>query len=250
MAYETWGDARCRARTTPCSCSTRSRATRMPPGPPGPGHPTAGWWEGLIGPGAPVDTDRYFVVCPNVLGGCQGTTGPSSAAPDGAPYGSRFPGDHHPRPGGGRGRPRRRARASSGGRRSSADPWAGCGCSSGAVGPPRSGGPGRRARRGRLRDRRAGGTVLAAGPGHPRRPGLRRRRLLRHGRGAARRAGPRPGHRPDQLPDGARVRRAVRPRAPGRGGPVEGRALRRRVLPRAPRGQAGPAVRPELATSC
>jgi homoserine O-acetyltransferase len=45
----------------------------------------------LIGPGAPIDTDRFFVVCPNVLGGCQGTTGPSSAAPDGAPYGSRFP---------------------------------------------------------------------------------------------------------------------------------------------------------------
>jgi homoserine O-acetyltransferase/O-succinyltransferase len=60
-------------------------------GPTGPGHPTPGWWEGLVGPGAPLDTDRLFVVCANVLGGCQGTTGPSSAAPDGAPYGSRFP---------------------------------------------------------------------------------------------------------------------------------------------------------------
>ncbi|MGD0312162.1 MAG: homoserine O-acetyltransferase [Acidimicrobiales bacterium] len=58
---------------------------------PGQGHPVAGWWEGMIGPGAPIDTDRYFVVCPNVLGGCQGTTGPASAAPDGSPYGSRFP---------------------------------------------------------------------------------------------------------------------------------------------------------------
>jgi homoserine O-acetyltransferase len=57
----------------------------------GPGHPTAGWWEGLVGPGAPLDTDRLFVVCANVLGGCQGTTGPSSTAPDGAPWGSRFP---------------------------------------------------------------------------------------------------------------------------------------------------------------
>jgi homoserine O-acetyltransferase len=45
----------------------------------------------MIGPGAPIDTDRYFVVCPNVLGGCQGTTGPASPAPDGRPYGSRFP---------------------------------------------------------------------------------------------------------------------------------------------------------------
>src|SRR5215203_3201336 len=60
-------------------------------GPAGPGHPTAGWWDGLIGPGLPLDTDRFFVVCPNVLGGCQGTTGPSSAAPDDGPWGSRFP---------------------------------------------------------------------------------------------------------------------------------------------------------------
>ncbi|MGY1705225.1 homoserine O-acetyltransferase [Geodermatophilus sp. SYSU D00697] len=60
-------------------------------GPAGPGHPTPGWWDGLVGPGAPLDTDRFFVVCANVLGGCQGTTGPSSPAPDGAPHGSRFP---------------------------------------------------------------------------------------------------------------------------------------------------------------
>ncbi|WP_392542428.1 homoserine O-acetyltransferase [Oryzobacter telluris] len=57
----------------------------------GPGHPSAGWWPDLIGPGAPLDTDRLFVVASNVLGGCQGTTGPSSAAPDGRPWGSRYP---------------------------------------------------------------------------------------------------------------------------------------------------------------
>jgi homoserine O-acetyltransferase len=45
----------------------------------------------MIGPGAPIDSDRWFVVCPNVLGGCQGTTGPSSVTDDGRPYGSRFP---------------------------------------------------------------------------------------------------------------------------------------------------------------
>ena len=45
----------------------------------------------MIGPGCPIDTDRYFVVCPNVLGGCQGTTGPSSLTEDGSPYGLRFP---------------------------------------------------------------------------------------------------------------------------------------------------------------
>ena len=57
----------------------------------GPGHATAGWWPSLVGPGAPLDTDELFVVCANVLGGCQGSTGPSSAAPDGRPWGSRFP---------------------------------------------------------------------------------------------------------------------------------------------------------------
>jgi homoserine O-acetyltransferase len=57
----------------------------------GPGHATPGWWDGLVGPGLPVDTDRFFVVCANVLGGCQGTTGPSSPGPDGGRWGSRFP---------------------------------------------------------------------------------------------------------------------------------------------------------------
>src|ERR1700677_3965597 len=60
-------------------------------GPAGDGHPPPGWWDPLIGPGAPLDTERYFVVCPNVLGGCQGTTGPWSPGPDGTSYGSRFP---------------------------------------------------------------------------------------------------------------------------------------------------------------
>ena len=57
----------------------------------GPDDPTAGWWHQVVGPGRAIDTDRYFVVAPNVLGGCQGSTGPSSAAPDGTPWGSRFP---------------------------------------------------------------------------------------------------------------------------------------------------------------
>ncbi len=45
----------------------------------------------MVGPGLPFDTDKYFIVCPNVIGGCQGSTGPSSFAPDGKRYGSRFP---------------------------------------------------------------------------------------------------------------------------------------------------------------
>ena len=51
-----------------------------------------GWWDNLIGPGRPLDTDRLYVICPNLLGGCQGTTGPSSTDPaTGRPYGLRFP---------------------------------------------------------------------------------------------------------------------------------------------------------------
>jgi homoserine O-acetyltransferase len=51
-----------------------------------------GWWDNLIGPGKPLDTDRCFVICANLLGGCQGTTGPSSPDPaTGRPYGLRFP---------------------------------------------------------------------------------------------------------------------------------------------------------------
>lgn len=52
----------------------------------------ADWWKGLIGPGAAIDTNRYFVVCANVLGGCYGTTGPASHDPEtGEPYFHRFP---------------------------------------------------------------------------------------------------------------------------------------------------------------
>ena len=60
-------------------------------GPAGPGHPTGGWWHGVIGPGLALDTDRYAIVVPNILGGCQGSTGPASVAPDGREWGSRFP---------------------------------------------------------------------------------------------------------------------------------------------------------------
>jgi homoserine O-acetyltransferase/O-succinyltransferase len=50
-----------------------------------------GWWPSMVGPGLAFDSDKYFIVCPNVIGGCQGSTGPSSIAPDGKRYGSRFP---------------------------------------------------------------------------------------------------------------------------------------------------------------
>ncbi|HEX4434967.1 MAG TPA: homoserine O-acetyltransferase [Acidimicrobiales bacterium] len=90
VAYETWGtlnDARDNAVLVLHALTGDSHVV----GPLAPGHPSKGWWDGLIGTGAPVDTDRFFVVCPNVLGGCQGTTGPGSLHADGRPYGSRFP---------------------------------------------------------------------------------------------------------------------------------------------------------------
>ena len=52
----------------------------------------SGWWEGMIGPGQGIDTERFCVICANILGGCSGTTGPSSVNPaTGKPYGSAFP---------------------------------------------------------------------------------------------------------------------------------------------------------------
>lgn len=51
-----------------------------------------GWWDIMVGPGKPIDTNRFFVICPNVLGGCRGTTGPNSVNPaTGRPYGGDFP---------------------------------------------------------------------------------------------------------------------------------------------------------------
>jgi homoserine O-acetyltransferase len=50
-----------------------------------------GWWDDAVGPGKMFDTDRFFVICSNVIGGCRGSTGPASIAPDGKPYALRFP---------------------------------------------------------------------------------------------------------------------------------------------------------------
>lgn len=90
MAYETWGELSPTGDNAVLVLHALTGDSHVI-GEPGEGHPTGGWWDGLIGPGRPVDTDRWFVVAPNVLGGCQGTTGPASDAPDGRPWGSRFP---------------------------------------------------------------------------------------------------------------------------------------------------------------
>ncbi|TWD29739.1 homoserine O-acetyltransferase [Streptomyces sp. T12] len=90
LAFETWG------RLAP----DRSNAVLVlhaltgdshVAGPAEPGHPTPGWWDGLVGPGRALDTDRWFVVAPNVLGGCQGSTGPSFRGPSGRRWGCDFP---------------------------------------------------------------------------------------------------------------------------------------------------------------
>ena len=57
-------------------------------------HPITGkpgWWARMVGPGKPIDTDRFYIICANVIGGCMGSTGPSSPGPDGKPWGMRFP---------------------------------------------------------------------------------------------------------------------------------------------------------------
>ena len=88
VAYETWGELN----------ATRDNAVLVLTGLSPSAHmmsckedPTPGWWEDMAGPGKAIDTERFYVVAANILGGCQGTTGPSSPGPDGAPWGGSFP---------------------------------------------------------------------------------------------------------------------------------------------------------------
>jgi len=90
LAYETWGELDAFASNAVLVLHALTGDSHVA-GPPGPGHPTPGWWEALVGPGRTLDPQRWFVVAPNIVGGCQGSTGPSSSAPDGRPWGSRFP---------------------------------------------------------------------------------------------------------------------------------------------------------------
>ncbi len=91
VAYETWGELDADGANAVLVCHALTGDSHAA-GRAGPGHRAPGWWDELIGPGRGLDTDRYHVVCANVLGGCQGTTGPSSQDPvEGRPYGSRFP---------------------------------------------------------------------------------------------------------------------------------------------------------------
>lgn len=89
IAYETWGTLNADKSNaillhTGLSASSHAHSTEL--------NPKPGWWEKFIGPGAPLDTDKHFVICTNVIGGCYGSTGPSSIDPsDGKHYATRFP---------------------------------------------------------------------------------------------------------------------------------------------------------------
>jgi homoserine O-acetyltransferase/O-succinyltransferase len=87
LAYESWGTLNEDASNAVLIEHALTGSTHVARG----AGSEEGWWEQLVGPGATVDTDRWFVVSVNIVGGCYGSTGPSSDAPDGKPWGSRFP---------------------------------------------------------------------------------------------------------------------------------------------------------------
>ena len=90
VAYETYGERSASDNNVVVICHALTGDANAAGHHGDPAHP--GWWDTLIGPGKPVDTDRLFVVSSNLRGGCQGTTGPSSINPaTGTPYGLQFP---------------------------------------------------------------------------------------------------------------------------------------------------------------
>lgn len=90
IAYETWGELNSDGSNAVLVLHALTGDSHLT-GPAGPGHPTAGWWSGLVGDSRVLDPADWFIVAPNMLGGCQGSTGPASIAPDGAEWGPRFP---------------------------------------------------------------------------------------------------------------------------------------------------------------
>lgn len=89
MAYETWG------QLNPAGDNAILILTGLSPDAHAASHadnPEPGWWEAMLGPGKPIDTDRWFVICANSLGSCKGSTGPASTDPaTGQPYRLSFP---------------------------------------------------------------------------------------------------------------------------------------------------------------
>ncbi|WP_338304687.1 homoserine O-acetyltransferase MetX [Erythrobacter sp. Dej080120_24] len=89
IAYETYGDLAADKSNAILICHALTGDQYVASEHPITGKP--GWWERMVGPGKPIDTDRYFVICANVIGSCMGSTGPASISPDGQPYAMRFP---------------------------------------------------------------------------------------------------------------------------------------------------------------
>src|SRR6202012_3283355 len=90
MAYATYGALNAARSNTVLVCHALTGDQFVAGDSPVTGKP--GWWPTMVGPGKPIDTDRFFVVCVNVLGGCMGTSGPASVDPaTGKPYGLSFP---------------------------------------------------------------------------------------------------------------------------------------------------------------
>ena len=90
IAYETWGTPNADLSNAVLIIHSLTADSHLV-GPAGPGHATDGWWNSVVGDGLAIDTSKWFVVCPNSLGGCQGSTGPSNVTSDGREWGSRFP---------------------------------------------------------------------------------------------------------------------------------------------------------------
>ena len=89
IAYETYGELAADKTNAILICHALTGDQYVASDHPITGKP--GWWERLVGPGKVIDTDRFFVICANVIGSCMGSTGPASLAEDGKPYGMRFP---------------------------------------------------------------------------------------------------------------------------------------------------------------
>ena len=88
IGYEDWGDPKNPAILVCHALSGNTHATDLD----FPNDPKKSWWQMMVGPGRPIDTDRYYVLCINMLGGCSGTSGPASINPDtGETYGLHFP---------------------------------------------------------------------------------------------------------------------------------------------------------------
>ncbi|WP_119082154.1 homoserine O-acetyltransferase MetX [Altererythrobacter sp. B11] len=89
VAYQTYGELDADAGNAILVCHALTGDQHLANPHPITGKP--GWWERIVGPGRPLDTDRFHIICSNVIGGCMGSTGPASDAPDGQPWGMRFP---------------------------------------------------------------------------------------------------------------------------------------------------------------